>query len=154
MDEQIELEGKRVELSAQREKADTVVPAEARQKAMKLEAEGRAAAILEDGKATADAIELMRKQWQDGDTQELFMIRMLPELLDKVTSVVSDNLRVDKLTILDGGDGSGIPSYVSNLTGSAIKMLELLKNATGIDIEKLAQGAGKGTDTDLPKELG
>ena len=154
VDEQIELEGKRVELSAQREKADTVVPAEARQKAMKLEAEGRAAAILEDGKATADAIELMRKQWQDGDTQELFMIRMLPELLDKVTSVVSDNLRVDKLTILDGGDGSGIPSYVSNLTGSAIKMLELLKNATGIDIEKLAQGAGKGTDTDLPKELG
>ena len=96
----------------------------------------------------------MREQWQDGDTHDLFMIQLLPELLDKVTSVVSDNLRVDKLTILDGGDGSGIPSYVNNITGSAITMLEQLKNATGIDIEKLAQGAGKGTNTDLPKELG
>jgi flotillin len=82
------------------------------------------------------------------------MIRMLPELLDKVTSVVADNLRVDKLTILDGGDGSGIPAYVNNLTGSAIAMLEQLKNATGIDIEKLAQGTTRDASADVPKELG
>ena len=153
-EEKIALESKRVELSGKKQEAETIVPARANREAKVLEAEGRAARILEDGKATAEAIELMREQWKDGDTQELFMIRMLPELLDKVTRVVSDNLRVDKLTILDGGDGSGIPSYVNNLTGSAIAMLEQLKNATGIDIEKLAQGAGKGTDTDLPKELG
>jgi flotillin len=119
-----------------------------------LKAEGKAARILEDGKATAQAIELMREQWQDGDTHDLFLIQLLPELLDKVTSVVSDNLRVDKLTILDGGDGSGIPSYVNNLTGSAVAMLEQLKNATGIDIEKLAQGATKDNAADVPKELG
>jgi len=153
-DEQIELEGKRVELIAKREHADTVVPAEARHKAIVLEAQGRSATILEDGKATAEAIELMREQWQDGDTHELFMIRMLPELLDKVTRVVADNLRVDKLTILDGGDGSGIPSYVNNLTGSAIAMLEQLKNATGIDIEKLAHGTTRNTSAEVPKELG
>jgi flotillin len=119
-----------------------------------LEAEGKAARILEDGKATAQAIELMREQWQDGDTHDLFLIQLLPELLDKVTSVVADNLRVDKLTILDGGDGSGIPSYVNNLTGSAIAMLEQLKNATGIDIEKLAQRNTRDNSADVSKELG
>ena len=72
-----------------------------------LEAQGKAARIVEDGKATAEAVELMRGQWEKGDTQELFMIRMFPELLDKVTRVIADNLRVEKLTILDGGDGDG-----------------------------------------------
>ena len=153
-EERISLESKKVELSGKKQEAETVIPARAAREASVLKAEGKAARILEDGKATAQAIELMREQWQDGDTHDLFMIQLLPELLDKVTSVVSDNLRVDKLTILDGGDGSGIPSYVNNLTGSAITMLEQLKNATGIDIEKLAQGAPKGANTDLPKELG
>ena len=78
----------------------------------------------------------------------------MTRFIDKVTRVVADNLRVDKLTILDGGDGSGIPSYVNNLTGSAIAMLEQLKNATGIDIEKLAQGTTRNTSADVPKELG
>jgi flotillin len=153
-EERIALESKKVELSGKKQEAETVIPARAAREASVLKAEGKAARILEDGKATAEAIELMRAQWQDGDTQELFMIRMLPELLDKVTSVVSDNLRVDKLTILDGGDGSGIPSYVNNLTGSAIAMLEQLKNATGIDVEKLAQGTTRDVSADVPKELG
>lgn len=47
-----------------------------------------------------------------------------------------------------------IPSYVNNLTGSAITMLEQLKNATGIDIEKLAQGKSQGNGAEVPKELG
>ena len=44
-----------------------------------MEAQGHAARIVEDGKATAEAVELMRQQWENGETQELFMIRMLPE---------------------------------------------------------------------------
>ena len=96
----------------------------------------------------------MRKQWEDGDTQELFLIRLLPELLDKVTRVVADNLRVDRLTILDSGDGEGLPAYVKSLTGSAISMLEQLKNVTGVDLAKLAEGKGKDAGSSLPKELG
>lgn len=38
--------------------------------------------------------------------------------------------------------------------GSAIAMLEQLKNATGIDIEKLAQGTTRDVSADVPKELG
>jgi flotillin len=153
-EEQIDLETKRAEFAVKREQADTVVPAQARSQAMALEAQGKAAKILENGKATAEAVELMRAQWEDGTTRELFLIRMLPELLDKVTRVIAENLHIDKLTILDGGDGEGMPNYVKNLTRSAVVMLEQMKNATGIDLAELASGGGGSAGAALPKELG
>lgn len=152
-EEEIELEGRRVQLAEKREEANTVIPAQADRQARELRAKGQSARIMEDGKATAKAIELMLEQWQDGKAQDLFLIQLLPTLLDKVTSVVSDNLRIDKLTILDGGNGEGIPNYVKNLTNSAVVMLEQLKNATGVDLEKLAERAQKPSSS-IPKELG
>ena len=152
-EEEIELESRRVKLSEKREEANTVIPAQADRQAKELRAKGQSARIMEDGRATAKAIELMLEQWQDGHAQDLFLIQLLPTLLDKVTSVVSDNLRIDKLTILDSGDGEGIPGYVKNLTNSAVVMLEQLKNATGIDLEKLAEKAQKPSRS-IPKELG
>ena len=156
-EEQVVLEATRAELSTKREEADTVVPARARREAALLEAEGKAAKILENGRAMSEAVELMRNQVQAGATQDLFLIQMLPGLLDKVTRVVADNLRVDKLTILDSGDGEGLPTYVKNLTNSAITMLEQLRNATGVDLERLAMTAAEQDKTkgsELPKETG
>lgn len=156
-EEQVVLEATRAELSMKREEADTVVPARARREAALLEAEGKAAKILENGRAMSGAVELMRNQIQAGATEDLFLIQMLPGLLDKVTRVVADNLRVDKLTILDSGDGEGLPTYVKNLTNSAITMLEQLRNATGVDLERLAMTAAERDKTkgsDLPKETG
>jgi flotillin len=121
---------------------------------MELEAQGSAARILEDGKATAEAVELMRAQWEDGDTQELFLIRMFPDLVDKVTRTIADNLNVERLTILDGGDGTGIPGYVKNVTNSAVVMMEQMRNATGVDLARIAKRAEDGGSEELPKELG
>jgi flotillin len=149
--EEIELHAKRVELAEKKKEADIVVPASATRKAMMLEAEGHAARILEDGKAKAQALELLREQWQGGESENLFLIHLMPELVDKVTRVVSENLRIDKLTILDGGNGEGLPAYVKNLTNSAVTMVEQMENATGVDIAKLVRGKGEGTV--LPKEL-
>jgi flotillin len=152
VEEQIDLETKRAVLSEKREQANTIVPAKAKREALMLHAEGEASRIVEDGKATAKAIEMMRQQWEDGGTRDLFLIQLMPELLDKVTRVVAENLRVDRLTILDGGDGNGIPAYVQNLTKSAITMLEQLKNATGVDLAHL--GKSKPADAErVPKEL-
>ena len=153
---EVDLETKRVGLSERRHEADTVVPARARAEAARLEAEGEAARIREDGKATAEAVQLMRAEWDDGNAQDLFMIRMFPDLMDKVTRVVADNLRVDKLTILDGGadgSGEGLPNYVRNLTGSAVVMMEQLKNATGVDLERMANRGDGHDGGDVPREL-
>jgi flotillin len=151
-EEEIQLQAKRVELSEKEQQADTVIPAAAKREAYVQEARGRAARILEDGKATAEAISLMRKQWEDEKTRDLFLIQLLPTLTDKVTRVMSDNLRIDKLTILDGGNGDGLPNYVRNLTRSGVEMLEQVKNATGIDLGKLA-GRDRPNPAEIPKDL-
>jgi flotillin len=156
VEREVELEAKRAELNERRHEADTVIPARARNEAARLEAQGRAAKILEEGKATADAVKLMREEWDDGKTHELFMIRMFPDLVDKVTRVVAENLRVDKVTILDGGgdgSGEGLPAYVRNLTSSAVVMMEQMKNATGVDLARLSDRPGDRGSGQLPKEL-
>jgi len=152
-EEKIQLEDLRVTLSGKKQEAETIIPARARRDAMQMESEGKAARILEDGKATAQAVEMMLQQWQDGNAHDLFMIQMLPDLFDKATRVISENLHIEKLTILDGGDGGdGLPNYVKNLTNSAVTIIEQLKNTTGVDLAKLAQGKDDSPKIDLPKE--
>jgi flotillin len=153
MEEETKLQTGRAVLNEKQQEADVVVPARARRAAKVLAAEADAARIQENGRATAEAIELMQAQWKDGATRDLFLIQLLPELTDKVTNVLADNLRIDRLTILDGGDGEGLPNYVRNLTNSAVSMLEQIKNATGIDLADIAKRAGDSSDPKLPKDL-
>jgi flotillin len=157
-EEKTKLKSLHIDISSKYQEADVIIPAQAKRKAMILEAEGEAAKILEDGKATAKAIELMSKEWENGENHDLFMIRMLPELFDKATRVIADNLHVEKITILDGGGsdggGEGLPNYVRGLTKSAVVLMEQLKNATGMDLTKLAenQSGNLSSGTQLPPE--
>jgi flotillin len=154
VEEEQRLETARVELNRKHCEADTVVPAEAEKLATELKARGQAAKIFENGKATAEAIRLMHEQWQNGNTRELFLIQMLPELLHTLTKVVADNLHIEKLTVLDSGNGNGLPTHVRGLTGSAIMILEQLKNTIGLDLPGLLQNVvQKYNGSDIPKEL-
>jgi flotillin len=153
--EEQELEGFRIERNRKRHEADTVVPAEAEKAAQALLAEGEAARILHNGKATAEAVKLMREQWEDGNTRELFLIHLVPELLNHITRFIADNLHIEKLTVLDSGQGEGLPTYFKGLTGSAVSVLEQLKNATGMDLPDMLQKAAEGSEASpsaLPKE--
>ncbi len=153
VEEETKLQTGRAVLMEKQQEADVVVPARAERAAKVLAAEADAARIQANGRATAEAIESMRAQWQDGATRELFLIQLLPELTDKVTSVLSDNLRIDRLTILDSGDGEGLPNFVKNLTNSTVTVLEQIKNATGVDLTDLAKRADNSGDLKLPKDL-
>lgn len=131
------LEKVRIDLNKKKYQADVVVPAAAAKEASELSAQGEAAKILEDGKATADAVKLMREQWDQGNTKELFLIQLFPEIVDKVSRVVADNLHIEKLTVVDSGNGNGIPQLVKGLTGSVVSIIEEIKTATGLDIPDL-----------------
>jgi len=135
--EEQRLEEQRVKTNKSKYEAEMIVPARAEKEAKELRAAGDAARIAEDGRATAEAVRALREQWEKEDTRELFLIQQLPDILDKVTKVVADNLRIDKITILDSGDGHGMPSYVKGVAGSVAAIFEGIKNATGLDIPEI-----------------
>ena len=143
IEEEKTLEAQRIEMNKNKYEADVIVPAQAEKEAMVLKAIGDAASIVEDGKATSEAVRVMRQEWEKEDTRELFLIQQLPDILDKVTRVVSDNLAIDKVTIVDSGNGQGIPSYVKGVTGSIFAIFEQIKNATGLDIPEILQTRSK-----------
>jgi flotillin len=136
-EEEQRLEQQRVVVNKRKYEAEVIVPARAEKEAKELKAIGEAARIAEDGKATAEAVKMLREQWEKEDTRELFLIQQLPDILDKVTRVVADNLSIEKVTIVDSGDGQGMPGYVKGVTGSIVAIFEQIKNATGLDIPDL-----------------
>lgn len=143
VEEEQRLEEQRVEMNRHKYEADVVVPARAEKDAMELKATGKAANIIEDGKAMAEAVRSMRQEWEKEDTRELFLIQQLPDILDKITRVVSENLSIDKVTVVDSGNGNGVPAYVHGVTGSVVSIFEQIKNATGLDIPEILQTRGK-----------
>jgi len=148
MGETKDLEAKRVETNRLKYQAEVVIPAEAEKEALMLKAIGQAAYTFEEGKAKADALRLLREQWEREDSRELFMIQLLPELVSHVSKVIASNLNVERLTVVDGGgggNGAGLPHLVGSLAGSVNSFFEQMKTLTGLDMVRLLEERyGKG----------
>ena len=70
------------------------------------------------------------------DAQRIFVLRMLPEIIDKIVSTVNA-VDIEKVSIIDsGGQGSGIPGFMNQLPATVISLAEQLETATGVDIFK------------------
>jgi flotillin len=132
------LEVERVQLETRRLEADVVAPARADREAKELAAKGDAAKIIEDGNAQIEVFRRLVEQYQaaGADAQRVFVLRMLPELMDKIVSVVSA-VDIDKVSIIDsGGQGTGIPGFMGQLPAAVIGLTEQIENATGVDLLK------------------
>ncbi|MEM9467713.1 MAG: SPFH domain-containing protein [Actinomycetota bacterium] len=132
-----ELEQQRIELERRRLEADVVTPAKANLEAKQLAAQAEAAKIIEDGKAQVEVFQRLTEQYQAAgdDGQRIFVLNMLPELVDKIVSTVN-NVDIDRVAIVDngGGSGGGIPGLVSQLPGAVVSISEQIEAATGVDI--------------------
>ncbi len=132
-----ELEQARIELQRRRLEADVVQPARAKKEALELEAKGQAAKIVEDGAAQIEVFRRLVDQYQAAgeDAQRIFVLNMLPELVDKIVSTV-EGIDIDRVSVIDSGNGSGggIPGLLGQLPAAVIKVTEQIENATGVDI--------------------
>ncbi len=148
-----ELEQQRIELERRRLEADVVTPAKANLEAKQLAAQAEAAKIIEDGKAQVEVFQRLTDQYQAAgdDGQRIFVLNMLPELVDKIVSTVN-NVDIDRVAIVDngGGQGSGIPGLVSQLPGAVVSITEQIEAATGVDI----LGAMRDDDADSSSSSG
>ena len=130
-----ELALEEIKLAEKRQHADVVVAADAERKAKEEIAKGNAARILEDGQAEVEVLRQKLDLWQEAgsNAERLFLIQMLPDILKQVVQTV-DHLKIDKLTVVDSGQGAGVPSVFNQIAGSTPALLESLKASTGIDI--------------------
>ncbi|HWM87952.1 MAG TPA: SPFH domain-containing protein [Kofleriaceae bacterium] len=122
--------------------ADQVKPAEADKQRMLEAARGKAAQIIEDGKATASALRQMADTWRrSGDSARQIMVaQKLSGLVAQLMSTVS-SLPIDKVTFIDRGltDGG------NNLAVKATVASEQLKHTLGIDVPGLLSRLADGT---------
>ncbi len=135
-----ELEHQRIELERRRLEADVVIPARADLEAKQLKAQADAARIVEDGKAQVEVFRRLTEQYQAAgeDGQRIFVLNMLPDLVDKITATVS-GVKIDRVAVVDNGSGSshgGIPGLMSQLPAAVVALSEQIGAATGVDILK------------------
>ena len=134
-----ELEQQRIELERRRLEADVVTPAKANLEAKQLQAQADAAKIIEDGKAQVDVFRRLTDQYQQAgdDGQRIFVLNMLPELVDKIVSTVN-GVSIERVAVIDNGSSAnstgGIPALMSQLPGAVVSLAEQIEAATGVDI--------------------
>lgn len=134
----LEAEEARVEETRQRLSADVIAPARADMNAGIAEAKGRAARILEEGRATVDVLKEMIAVWKEaGDSaRDIFLMQKLQTIMQSLVSTLGD-VRVDRVTMLpDYG-----PDMQQSTARTAVRVVEELKGAIGVDLPKLLEQA-------------
>lgn len=147
-----ELQELRRQLEEVRLFSDVVLPAQAQQEAETLRARGDAAYTEEAGRASAMVLQLMTDAWQKAgdDAKDIFLIQNLESVLETVVERVND-VDVREVNLLDGGDGSALPSYVAGYPAMVASILAELRNSTGVDVMGILGSAGQ--DGDDPPAL-
>lgn len=132
---ELELQQVRAELEGKRLQAEVVVKAQAETRAKEYQARADAAPITERGKALAGSLELVRSAWAEAGegAKPIFLIQQLDMILRQVVNKVG-NIRTGTVNLIDRGDGSALPAYVSSYPATVAAILRELDAVTGIDI--------------------
>lgn len=132
--EQFELQKQaEAKLYAQQQEAAAIKAkgeAEAEAKRMTGQAEADAARAI--GLAEAEAMEKKAEAYQKYNNAAMaeMLIKVLPDIAGKIAEPLT---QIDKITII-GGDGSGVGGVANNVPTVMAKLIETMKETTGIDL--------------------
>ncbi|HSQ66076.1 MAG TPA: SPFH domain-containing protein, partial [Polyangiaceae bacterium] len=137
-----ELQGLRAELAKLSLQVETVLPAEAQAQAQAAKARGDAAPIVENGKATAEAIRALTDEWAAAGPQarDIYLLQQLDVVVSAAIARVQQ-LEVRELEIVDGGDAQSLGAVASSFSSNVIKVLQETGRAMGIDVKALIAGS-------------
>jgi len=146
------LETKRVAREQERLKADVIAPAMAEKEAAQALAEAEAAPILARGQANVRVLEMLYEKLSEGGDQAFaaFLAEKLPELLRIAVDAV-EGVDIDRLVVLDNGDGGAVSNAANQRVRAAIGTIEGLSSSLGIDLEGVLHAAtGRLAPTPMP----
>jgi flotillin len=129
------LQSLRAELERLRLNADIVLPAEAQQQAKELHAKGTAAPLEENAKAAALVNEILSQVWQQTgmDASQLFLLQQIETILKEAVQI-PHRITLDKINVIDNGDGKSLASLVNVYPEIMLKFLESVNQTLGIDV--------------------
>jgi len=140
---ELDVQKARVEQVRRQLQADVLEPARAQKTAAEAQAKGDAATIVEQGRATAAAMQEIATSWRrvGENARQVFLMQKVDQLMRIVMSTAGD-LKVDRLTVL-GGNGDGASG--TDLAAKIIGLGEQLKAATGVDVVSAVRDRLAGT---------
>lgn len=127
--------------------ADEVLPAEARQVASRLEAEGEAATVLAQGEATAASLRLVAEAWREaGDhAEDIMMLEQLDDLLVRVAEKIGE-VEIEQINLVDGGDGETLGRVAGAFPLMVASVFDSVAATTGVSLrEQLHRPGTPGT---------
>lgn len=140
-----ELQSLRADLAKLMLHVDTVLPAEADAKARAARARADAAPTIENGRATAEALNLVAQAWTRAgkDGRELYVLQRLEDVITAAVMRV-ERMQIQSLQIVDGGDAESLSSVAGGFSQSVGRVIAETGRTLGVDLEKLVSGAEKG----------
>jgi len=128
--EDIKVQEARVEQVHLQLQADKTAPAQANMERLKAEAKGRAASVIEDGRATVAVLGEMITTWKQGgdSARDIFLMQKLQGLMSSLVDTI-DQVKIDRITML--------PNNSDSTASRAVTLVEELKAGVGVDLPKL-----------------
>lgn len=136
-----ELQKLRAELERLRLECDVFLPAEAERLSSEAEARGRAAPVIESGKASAEALRLVAAEWQaaGSDGRDLYVLQHLRSFVESAIARVT-RAKIEELSVVDGGDGQSFTGTVASFPAAVSQVLQETGRAVGVDMKALLEG--------------
>jgi flotillin len=131
----------RAELERLRLEVEVFLPAEAKRLAAEADAKGRAAPVAESGKAAAEALRLVAREWQKAgaDGRDLYVLQHLREFVQAAVWRV-EQAEIGEFAVVDGGDGSTFTGAMASFPAAVSDVLKQTGMVFGVDMQKLLNG--------------
>lgn len=144
-----EAEAEKVKLSAEADATAKKQLASAEADAKKQLADAEAFKVSSEGKAKAESIEAVGKAEAEakeklaealakyGEAAIIEMIiSVMPQMAEQIAKPISN---IDKVTVLDGGSGSGVSNFAGNTGKMIASTQEVISETLGLDVADLIQ---------------
>ena len=138
-----ELQRVRSELEQLRLEADVTIPASIDRQVRELLAAGEASLIAENGAASAKALEAVAEAWREtrGKAMDMYVLQNLDGIFGSVAQAAK-NLKIREVNLVDGGDGTTLPAYMSAYPATVGRLLSEVSNTIGVDVSRVIKGDG------------
>lgn len=130
-----ELQLVRAQLERLRLRAEEVLPAQAQQKALQLQARGQASATAENAKASAYVNNMLTQVWHEaGDEAEIVFLLQQIELVLNQASALPNQLHLKHISAIDGNDSNSLAGLMTLYPNIVKNFLIQIHETLGIDV--------------------